>query len=141
MRLVVDASVAVKWFVPERPDEQNLAEAFEVARYITSEHAELFAPPHWIGEILSVLARVAPAAIDDALSVLYRLRCQTVATIEIHKNAADLAITLNHHLFDTLYHAVALEYDATLVTADDRYFAKAQGQGRIVMLKDFAAPA
>jgi predicted nucleic acid-binding protein len=40
-------------------------------------------------------------------------------------HACTLAIDLGHHLFDTLYHAVALEADACLVTADDRYHRKA----------------
>ena len=56
------------------------------------------------------------------------------------KRAADLSIELNHHLFDTLYHAVALEEGATLVTADEVYFAKATGLGNIQRLADFAVP-
>jgi len=43
-----------------------------------------------------------------------------------------------HHLFDTLYHAVALEEGATLVTADAAYFAKAKDLGGIELLADFA---
>jgi hypothetical protein len=41
-------------------------------------------------------------------------------------------------LFDTLYHAVALEEGATLVTADETYFSKAKGLGGIVSLANFA---
>jgi predicted nucleic acid-binding protein len=40
--------------------------------------------------------------------------------------ACALAVDLEHHLFDTLYHAVALESDARLITADDRYHRKAK---------------
>ena len=44
----------------------------------------------------------------------------------------------NHHLFDTLYHAVALEHeDALLVTADERYHEKAAGYGTIRALHDW----
>jgi len=43
-----------------------------------------------------------------------------------------------HHLFDTLYHAVALEEGARLVTADAAYFAKAKDLGGIELLADFA---
>jgi predicted nucleic acid-binding protein len=50
----------------------------------------------------------------------------------------DIAVGLNHHLFDTLYHAVALEEGATLVTADEAYFAKAKQLGGIERLADFA---
>lgn len=51
--------------------------------------------------------------------------------------ASDLSIRLNHHLFDTLYHAVALKAGATLVTADERYYAKAANLGHIMRLADF----
>ncbi len=37
-------------------------------------------------------------------------------------------------MFDTLYHAVALERDATLVTADLRYARKAERLGHLVAL-------
>jgi predicted nucleic acid-binding protein len=41
----------------------------------------------------------------------------------VMRRATSLAIETNHHLFDTLYHAVALEHeDALLVTADERYY-------------------
>jgi len=50
----------------------------------------------------------------------------------------DLAIHCRHHLFDTLYHAVALNTaGATLVTADRRYYEKASGFGRMTLLADF----
>lgn len=53
--------------------------------------------------------------------------------------AAVLARQLDHRLFDTLYHALALDTpgDAVLVTADRRYFAKARHLGRIAWLADF----
>lgn len=42
-------------------------------------------------------------------------------------------------MFDTLYHAIALEHpDVVLVTADERYWRAAHTQGRIVRLADFA---
>ncbi len=54
--------------------------------------------------------------------------------------AVDLAIRLEHHVFDTLYHAVAFEYrDARFVTADDGYYRKADPAGRIVRLSEFAS--
>jgi hypothetical protein len=44
-----------------------------------------------------------------------------------------------HHLFCTLYHAVALEHCATPVTAAGAYFAKAYKLGNIRLLTAFAA--
>jgi predicted nucleic acid-binding protein len=58
-----------------------------------------------------------------------------VATL---RRAAELSIALDHHLFDTLYHAVALEEGATLVTADETYYGKAKELGGVALLADFA---
>jgi predicted nucleic acid-binding protein len=49
-----------------------------------------------------------------------------VSSRAAYRRAVEIAVALNHHLFDTLYHAVALEEGATLVTADEAFH---QGQG------------
>jgi predicted nucleic acid-binding protein len=139
MRLVVDASVAVKWFLKERPDEPHLAQAEAVAAAIELSETVLLAPAHWILEIVAVLARTDPGAVDDALLFLDDMRPTTVQGVPVLRRAAGLSSALNHHLFDTLYHAVALEEGATLVTADAAYFGKARHLGCIEPLADFAA--
>jgi predicted nucleic acid-binding protein len=136
---VVDASVALKWFLRERPDQLYVAEAEAVLSVIGRSRTELFAPGHWIAEVIAVLARTKPGAVDDALIFLDDMRPVVVAGIPVVKRAAELSATLNHHLFDTLYHAVALEARATLVTADGAYFDKAKGLGAIQLLRDFRA--
>ncbi len=75
---------------------------------------------------------------DDALLFLDDMRPITVGGMQALKRAADMSVALNHHLFDTLYHAVALEEGATLVTADEVYLGKAQGLGGISSLADFS---
>ena len=54
---------------------------------------------------------------------------------EVYRRARELAITLDHHMMDTLYHAVALDHgDAELVTADERYWRKARSLGAVRLL-------
>jgi predicted nucleic acid-binding protein len=137
VKLVVDASVALKWFLRGQPTELHVAEAEAVEAAIERGGTELFAPVHWTAEVVSVLARTKPSSVDDALAFLDDMRPVVIASLPILKRAADLAIALNHHLFDTLYHAVALEEQATLVTADEAYFAKARDLGAIRLLRDF----
>jgi hypothetical protein len=49
-----------------------------------------------------------------------------------------LASELKQHLFDTFYHAVALETpDTMLITADGRYLRAARAKGRIMDLMDW----
>jgi len=50
---------------------------------------------------------------------LFNLDLRRVESTGVYMTACDLAIRLNHHLFDTLYHATALHTTgATLFTAD-----------------------
>ena len=87
-----------------------------------------------------MIARARPQRIPLTFGILSTLAFKETVQPSCYRRAADLAIQYNHHLFDTLYHAVALEEGATLVTADEAYFAKAGGLGNIQRLADFAAP-
>ena len=138
MKLVVDASVAVKWFLGSSSDEPHLSQAEAVAAAIERSETELLAPGHWLAEVIAVLARIDPGAIDDALLLLDDMKPTLIHGVPVLKRAADMSIALNHHLFDTLYHAVALEEGATLVTADTAYFGKAKDLGGVQLLADFA---
>ena len=62
---------------------------------------------------------------------------RTANDVGHYQRAISLALKLDHHLFDTLYHAIALEEKATLVTADRRYYGKAKRMGSIFMLEEF----
>jgi predicted nucleic acid-binding protein len=62
-----------------------------------------------------------------------------VQSARVYSTACKLSGELDHHLFDTLYHAVALSFDdAILVTADERYYKKASQRGRLVLLRDYS---
>ena len=74
MRLVVDASVALKWFFLQSPAEQHVDKAVAIGNVIDHGGAELFAPIHWHVEIVAVLARLAPGSVNDALQTLQELR-------------------------------------------------------------------
>ncbi len=77
----------------------------------------------------------------EAIDLLDSMELATAADAGLYKRASRLAQELDQHLFDTLYHALALENDALLVTADDRYLHKAGRLGRIVALDRWTPPA
>ncbi|MGH6814391.1 MAG: type II toxin-antitoxin system VapC family toxin [Hyphomicrobiaceae bacterium] len=137
MKVVVDASVAVKWILKERPAEADLKQAAKLLEAIDNHGVEVFEPPHWSAEVLAVVVRLDPAAIDDTIILLHDIRPHIISDVEVLRAAARLAAKLDHHLFDTLYHAVALDRGATLVTADKRYFEKAKSEDAIALLADF----
>jgi len=137
IKLVVDASVAVKWFIRDPNEENDVVSAVDILVGIGRNSIELIQPPHWIVEVTAVLARLQPDLSDDAIDLLDAMELPTRAESSVYKLASHLATELNHHLFDTLYHALALQDNATLITADRRYFRKSVNHGSICMLADF----
>ncbi len=137
MKYVLDASVALKWYLADRPDELNVDEAIMIADLAQRDEIELYAPIHWSLEVVAVLSRYRPDLVGDAIVELSDLSSRLVNTPDVLGHAAEMSATLNHHLFDTLYHAVALEVGATLVTADEHYFEKAKDLGHMQRLADF----
>jgi predicted nucleic acid-binding protein len=138
VRLVVDASVAVKWAIRDPTVEPDADKAVAILRAIRSRTIDAIEPQHWVPEVLSVIARARPQRVPLVLGILSTLSFAEVRQFAIYRRAADMSIALNHHLFDTLYHAVALEERAMLVTADNAYFSKAKDLGGVQLLADFA---
>ncbi len=137
MILVVDASVALKWFFRERPDEPDVRPATEILTAVGDGRVRMVQPPHFLAEVAAVLARETPRTAGRSLDDLWRVSWDVAESGAVYALATELSIRLRHHLFDTLYHAVSLSTgDATLVTADDAYYMKASGQGAITRLAD-----
>lgn len=138
IRVVADASVVIKWVFPFRDDEPDCAKAVELIEGFTRGAARLLEPPHWLAEVAAVIARKSPATARRDIGILYALRVPVVDTPDLYALACELAAATGEHVFDTLYHAVALlTPDCTLVTADERYYDKAHKEGSIALLRDF----
>lgn len=139
-RFVIDASVAVKWFLPDAADEPNTLEALDLLLRLRAGEIRCLQPPHWKAEVAAVLAcrvpDIAAESVDD-LNLLEGI--EIVDTPLIYHRGVQLAIALDHHLFDTLYHAAALETDAVMLTADRRYHAKASRLGHIQLLDELTS--
>ena len=141
MICVVDASVAVKWFAEGdwALREDHIEPALEILKASARGTLDFYQPPHFLAEVAAVVTRLKP---DSALQYIDNLAALDITWAEptvAYARAIDLACQLNHHLFDTLYHAVALSMpNAVLVTADRRYFDKARHLGQIAWLADFS---
>lgn len=135
-KVVADASVIVKWVLPERDDEADVERALALLEQVKSGNVTLHQPPHWLADVAGVLSCLSPATVLDDVADLYDMGCDVLATPDVYFTACELARDLNHHLFDTLYHAVALNLvDGVMVTADRQYFEKARDKGKIVLLE------
>ena len=139
MILVVDASVALKWLLQVPDSEPDRDRALTLLTGVDDGSIQLVQPAHFIAEVAAVLARANPDAAEANLLDLLNVECSTIETPETYATALELSIRYRHHLFDTLYHAVALHAPgASLITADRRYYDKASGEGRIVLLADWS---
>ena len=103
---------------------------------------DFYQPPHFLAEVAAVVSRLKPDRAQQYIDNLAQLNISWAAPTAAYTRAIELARQRDHHLFDTLYHAVALSVPgAVLVTADRSYFAKAQHLGKIAWLADFIDPA
>jgi predicted nucleic acid-binding protein len=138
MRLVIDASIAVKWIVGDQPGESDVDRASALLGAIARGSVSAIEPAHWVAEVTGVGVRLKPDRAVAAIALLTHSRFSITASRATYRRAAQISQQLDHHLFDTLYHAVALEEGVTLVTADAAYFAKAKDLGSVELLADFA---
>ena len=139
MNLVADASVAVKWILPDSEAEGDVEQALALLEALRQGQVSLIQPPHWLAEVAAVVTRLRPEIAEQAIDFLDAMELPVIDDVEVFKIASRISQDLNHHLFDTLYHAVALEYGYTLVSADDTYFRKAQHLGNLVQLEAWSA--
>jgi predicted nucleic acid-binding protein len=129
--LVVDASVIVKLAAPE-PDTEAAERVFR--------HPELHAPSQARLEVANALRRRA-ASIEIARTFVATLPARLVLHPDdrLFDAAFDLAVELDHEIYDCLYLALAVALDCRLVTADRAFAAKAskRRRGRAVALADW----
>ncbi|HPF25988.1 MAG TPA: type II toxin-antitoxin system VapC family toxin [Steroidobacteraceae bacterium] len=138
MIVVLDASVILKWLLVDAAREPDTESATSIIESIVHGTLEILQPVHWLVEVAAVIARLSPRTAMRDVEMLATLQFPTTDGPNVVRRATHLAIETGHHLFDTLYHAVALELDdAWFVTADNRYYSKARDYGAIVTLKDW----
>jgi predicted nucleic acid-binding protein len=136
LKVVIDASVTIKWVLSDKPDEQDVHLALQLLASVDDGVVEALQPAHWIAEVLAVVARFDRTRLRSTVQLLSAMPKHLVASDSIYERAGEMAADLDHHLFDTLYHAVALGSDATFVTADEKYYARARHLGGIQRLAD-----
>lgn len=125
MALVVDASVALKWFV----EEPLSAEAVRLPEL----GPPLYAPDLFLAETASVawrLVRRGDISKEHAGSIVEAVTAGIpiiLASAPYIVPATQLALTLQHPVPECLYLACAREIGARLVTADARLLAAVKG--------------
>jgi predicted nucleic acid-binding protein len=136
--VVVDASVVIKWLLQDPEREAGTDKATSLMEALIKGEQPVLQPTHWVVEVGAVLARESPATAADDVTLLNALELPATDEPLVLRRGVELATELKQHLFDTFYHAVALETsDGILVTADDRYLRAAREKGQIMHLMDW----
>jgi predicted nucleic acid-binding protein len=118
LTIVVDASVALKWFVPEALSE-NAASLLDGSVDLSAP--DLLYPE--FGNILWKKVQRQEIMTEDAREILIGLRRVPLALTPsslLIDAALEIAIAHRRTVYDSLYIALAAARDSILVTADDK---------------------
>jgi predicted nucleic acid-binding protein len=118
-KLVVDASVAIKWFVPE---VHSAAAARLLNPELVLSAPDLIGPE--FGNTIWKKVRRGELTPEEAAEILIAFAGVDVDTYPsdiLLPSAFRLAIALDRTVYDSLYLALAVAQDCALVTADQRF--------------------
>ncbi|OGR29104.1 MAG: hypothetical protein A2X83_03995 [Desulfuromonadales bacterium GWD2_54_10] len=135
---VPDASVILKWAF-RSPDEQDCDKALDLLTLWLAGNCSLVLPSLWVYECGNVLGLKAPDSAKEIMDIFLDYRFDespmtsqlSTATLRIME---DCKVTF----YDAVYHSVALDKNATLITADVAYYRKANQLGNIILLENLA---
>jgi predicted nucleic acid-binding protein len=135
--LVLDASVAAKWFLPEPLSEE--------AAHLLEPRYDLVAPDLIRLEVASVLLKalrrgeVGLPEADEALGSLLPAAVRMFPAAERSREALEIARRHGGTVYDAAYIALALAFDAPLITNDAKLAAAAKKtKARVRLLADGA---
>ena len=127
MEYVVDASVVVKWFIPEpySSNAENLLVGFRNRQLI------LAAPDHVVAEVANALwqrstlrGEISVSEAMDSCSDFLQIGLQLYPTPSLIESALKLAGLARHPVYDMVYVALASERQCEFITADKKMVNK-----------------
>lgn len=128
MKLVIDASVALKWVLNE--DGSQEAQAL---LNVGAQRAPMAAPDFLWTECANVIwlsirrERIASRSASAAFALIDAAPIEKIESRPLLPSAIQIAIELGCSPYDCLYLAAAQSERATMVTADARFAAAARG--------------
>lgn len=127
MILVVDAGVAIKWFVREASHEEALRlldhpDTLQAPDLLAAEVTNIAWKKSRIGEIGERQAVEIARTIRQGVPLLH-------PSALFNERALELAFALDHPIYDCLYLACAEIVDGTVITADGKFHGTARKAG------------
>jgi predicted nucleic acid-binding protein len=123
--VVVDASVAAKWFLPEI-GEALMLQALALLDEYDHKEIQFVVPDFFYVEVANAIwkavriGRVPRAFGDRALVLLTQREFPTVPSLKLVDRAFQIATEHRRTVYDSLYVALAVQAKTHLITADER---------------------
>ena len=123
MSLIVDASVALKWFAEEIGSDK--------ADAVLASPEDLHAPDLLLAELGNALRKKVRSGVVKRQQALEALQNAPRYFVQLHPlpglalRAAEIALELQHPIYDCFYLALAERERCAMVTADERLLRKA----------------
>lgn len=139
MIVIVDASVAAKWFFEEKYSDESLL--------LLGNPYELHAPEFFFLEIDSILCkrtRRRELSELEAFEIHDEIRSipfQSYHTLDLQERTFEMALETGQSIYDCVYLALAESLEGCMVTADRKFFLALQGsplEDYILWIEDLA---
>ena len=123
--VVLDASVAAKWFLPEKI-ETLAPEALALLDAYRKKEIQIVVPDLFWVEFASVLWKAIRRgnypkdSADAALAYMKGLDFPSVSSLELLDKAFEIATAFERTVYDSVYVALAVQTQSQLITADER---------------------
>ncbi len=123
--LVLDASVAAKWFLPAAGESLS-SEAQDLLARFTHGRIRFFVPDLFWPELGSVLwkaaaqRRITPPHAEKSIALARQLGLLILPGVDLIERALSLALESGRSVYDSMYIAAAIERSVELVTADEK---------------------
>lgn len=133
MNYVVDASVAVKWYVPEIFES-------EASRLLSADH-RLHVPELHLPEFANIIwkkvrrGELTSDEGDEIIDANLRRKWTIHDHRPILKPAYLGAVATGQTVYDWVYLALAVSLDCQMITADEKFYRALEGTGLVKNLK------
>ncbi|WP_233258251.1 type II toxin-antitoxin system VapC family toxin [[Phormidium] sp. ETS-05] len=124
-KFVVDASVAIKWVVPEIHSAAALR--------LRKPDYELIVPDFFFPEIGNILwkrvrrGESTQESAQEDLTALMELTLNMQPSLSLMPQALEIAVRIEQAVYDCVYLALAVSNDCQMVTADQRFYNALRG--------------
>lgn len=134
--IIIDASVAMKWFVDEIEDVDK---ALMLRDRALNGELKVGIISLIFYEVMNTLSRKWPEKAMPSISVLMMFHFDEFS---LNLKIAYIALEIMQKcpkvsFYDASYHATAIENNGTFITADEGYYQKAKSFKHIKLLKDY----